>query len=102
MAPTERVGAGQPLEAAHRPQSLLEVAVITLQAVVQALREAVLDARENRPNGGRIAPRPVGDNALRRYACLDDRTFEESPRRSAVAPLTKYASTTCPSWSIAR
>jgi hypothetical protein len=49
----------------------------------------VLDGREHRPNGGRIAPRPVGDDASWRYARPGDRAFEEGLRCSGVAPLAE-------------
>jgi hypothetical protein len=45
----ECVGAGQPLESAHGPKPLLEVAVIALQGIVQVSRAPMLDARQDRP-----------------------------------------------------
>ena len=63
VAATERVGAGKPLE----------VAMVPLQAVIQVLREAVLGGRENRPNGGRTAPRPVSDDASWRSKAYEEK-----------------------------
>ena len=74
------------LEASHRPKPLLEVAVISLQTIIQVLRAAMLRAGEDGTNGGRIARRPVGYDTLWHCACPGDRTFEEHLRRSSVAP----------------
>ncbi len=49
----------------------------------------MLDAWQDRPQRRRVTPRPVGDDALGCYARPGDRTFEEGPCRSGVAPLAE-------------
>jgi hypothetical protein len=51
----------------------------------------MLDAWKDRPECRRVTSRPVGDDALRRASCPGDRAFEESPRRSGVAPLSEVS-----------
>jgi len=86
MAANHSVSGSRMLEASHRPKPLLEVAVVSLQTVIQVLRAAMLCAGEDSTNGGRIARRFVGYDALWYCACPGDRTFEERLRRSSVAP----------------
>ncbi len=86
MAANHSVSASRMLEAPHRPKPLLEVAVVSLQTIIQVLRAAMLCAGEDSTNGGRIARRFVGYDALWYCACPGDRTFEERLRRSSVAP----------------
>jgi hypothetical protein len=62
VAPTESVGAGKPLESERRPQPLLEVAVVSLETVVQVSGAPMLDARKDRPYCRWVTSRPVGDD----------------------------------------
>src|SRR3712207_2592443 len=89
MAADNGVSRRRMFEPAHRPQSLLEVAVIALQGVVQVSGALMLDARQDHPQCRRVTPRPVGDDAFWCTACPSDGTFEESPRRSSVTPLAE-------------
>jgi hypothetical protein len=57
------------LEPSHRPKPLLEVAVVSLQTIIQILRAAMLCAGENTTYSGRIARRFVGYDTLWHYAC---------------------------------
>jgi hypothetical protein len=98
MAANHSVSASRTLEASHRPKPLLEVAVVSLQTIIQVLRAAMLRGGEDSTNGGRIARRLVGYDTFWHFACPGDRPFEEGLRRSSVAPCAlKYASTTWPS-----
>lgn len=89
MAANHSVSGSRILEASHRPQPLFEVAVVSLQAIIEVLGALMLCAGEHSTNGGRIAPRFVGYDTFWHCACPSDRAFEESLRRSGVAPLTK-------------
>ena len=64
MAANHGVSGSRMLEASHRSKPLLEVAVVSLQTVIQVLRAAMLCAGEDSTNGGRIARRFVGYDAL--------------------------------------
>jgi hypothetical protein len=86
MAANHSLSASRMLEASHRPKPLLEVAVVSLQTIIEVLRAAMLRAGEDSTNGGRIARRFVGYDALWHFACPGDLTFEERLRRSSVAP----------------
>ena len=86
VAAAEAVRRGALLEAAHRAQPLLEVAVVALQAVVQVLGRAMLGVGHRRPQGGRVAPGLVGDDALRPDAGLGDGPLEEGAGGGRGAP----------------
>jgi hypothetical protein len=64
MPAREHVGRTQLLEPAHRPQALLEVAVITLQAIVEVVRRAVLHRRQDGPECRRVAAGLVSRDPL--------------------------------------
>ena len=89
MAADHHVSGRRILEAAHRPQSLLKVAVIALQSVFQVSRAPMLDAWQDRPQRRRLTPRPVGDDALWCTVYLSDGTYEETPCRFSVTPLAE-------------
>ena len=89
MAADHDVSERRILEAAHRPQSLLKVAVIALQSVIQVSGAPMLDTWQDRPQRRRVTPRPVGDDALWCIAYPSDGTYEETPCRISVTPLAE-------------
>jgi hypothetical protein len=88
MPAREHVGGNQVLEPAHRPQALLEVAVITLQAVVEVMRRAVLYRRQDGPECRWVAAGFVSRDPLGGDASLVHGVLEEGPRGRGVPPFT--------------
>jgi hypothetical protein len=68
MAADHDISGRRILEAAHRPQSLLKVAVIALQSVIQVSGAPMPDAWQDRPQRRRVTSRLVGDDTLWRTA----------------------------------
>jgi hypothetical protein len=89
MAADHDVSGRRMLEAAPRPQSLLKVAVIALQSVIQVSRAPMLDTWQDRPQRRRVTPRPVCDDALWCIAYPSDGTYEETLCRISVTPLAE-------------
>ena len=77
---------GDHLESAHRSQSCLEPAVVSLDTVVRVLLNDVARGREQVVEHARVDRRPVGGDLDRRQAVREG-AGEEGPRRWGVAAL---------------
>ncbi len=70
MSTRDDVGADALLKATHRPQPLLQMPMIPLKAVVEVLRAAMYNCRQDVAEGRGIARRRIRRNPRGAYAGL--------------------------------
>src|SRR5258706_11899983 len=87
VAARYRVRAGEPLEAPHWPQPLLEVPMIALQSIVEVFGSPMLGDGQNQTQRWRVAPRLVRDDPRGGDASRVDGPFEEDLRGRSSASL---------------